>query len=100
MIARAWHGVTDATKSDQYLEYLTGIPDVGSCGCPDVTVVEGQSSGLVVWGLSSHARRTASGCGCSSSRGMRIIGEVALRATIARELEPQSLPTLPQDIEH
>lgn len=29
MIARAWHGVTDATKSDQYLEYLnaTGIPD-------------------------------------------------------------------------
>ena len=29
MIARAWHGVTDATKSDQYLEYLkmTGIPE-------------------------------------------------------------------------
>jgi hypothetical protein len=45
VIARAWHGVTDATKSDQYLEYLTGIPDVGLCGCPDVTVVEGQSSG-------------------------------------------------------
>jgi heme-degrading monooxygenase HmoA len=29
VIARAWHGVTDATKSDQYLEYLnmTGIPE-------------------------------------------------------------------------
>jgi heme-degrading monooxygenase HmoA len=29
MIARAWHGVTHAAKSDAYLEYLnrTGIPD-------------------------------------------------------------------------
>lgn len=29
MIARAWHGVTEAAKSDAYLEYLnrTGIPD-------------------------------------------------------------------------
>ncbi len=29
MIARIWHGVTPASKSDAYLEYLeqTGIPD-------------------------------------------------------------------------
>jgi heme-degrading monooxygenase HmoA len=29
VIARVWHGVTDATKSDEYLAYLnrTGIPD-------------------------------------------------------------------------
>jgi heme-degrading monooxygenase HmoA len=29
MIARVWHGVTDAAKSDEYLAYLnrTGIPD-------------------------------------------------------------------------
>jgi heme-degrading monooxygenase HmoA len=29
MIARIWHGITAASKSDEYLEYLnqTGIPD-------------------------------------------------------------------------
>ena len=29
MIARIWHGVTPAAKSDEYLEYLnrTGVPD-------------------------------------------------------------------------
>jgi len=29
MIARTWHGVTAASKSDEYLDYLnkTGIPD-------------------------------------------------------------------------
>lgn len=29
MIARIWHGVTPATKADEYLDYLqaTGIPD-------------------------------------------------------------------------
>jgi heme-degrading monooxygenase HmoA len=29
MIARVWHGATDAAKSDEYLAYLnrTGIPD-------------------------------------------------------------------------
>jgi heme-degrading monooxygenase HmoA len=29
VIARAWHGVTDGKKSDQYLQYLnmTGIPE-------------------------------------------------------------------------
>jgi heme-degrading monooxygenase HmoA len=29
MIARIWHGVTEAAKADEYLEYLTrtGIPD-------------------------------------------------------------------------
>ena len=29
MIARTWHGVTDAAKSDEYLEYLneTGVPE-------------------------------------------------------------------------
>ena len=29
MIARTWHGVTDASKSDEYLEYLneTGVPE-------------------------------------------------------------------------
>lgn len=29
MIARIWHGVTDAAKSDEYLVYLneTGVPD-------------------------------------------------------------------------
>jgi heme-degrading monooxygenase HmoA len=29
MIARIWHGVTEAAKSDEYLDYLgeTGVPD-------------------------------------------------------------------------
>ncbi len=29
MIARTWHGITEATKADEYLEYLnqTGIPE-------------------------------------------------------------------------
>ncbi len=29
MIARTWHGVTEASKADEYLEYLnkTGIPE-------------------------------------------------------------------------
>jgi heme-degrading monooxygenase HmoA len=29
MIARAWHGVTDASKADEYVDYLnkTGIPE-------------------------------------------------------------------------
>ena len=29
VIARLWHGVTDAEKSDEYLDYLneTGVPD-------------------------------------------------------------------------
>ena len=29
MIARTWHGITDASKSDEYLEYLneTGVPE-------------------------------------------------------------------------
>lgn len=29
MIARIWHGVTDASKSEEYLHYLnkTGVPD-------------------------------------------------------------------------
>ena len=38
MIARIWHGTTNADKADEYLEYLnkTGIPDYqetpGNCG--------------------------------------------------------------------
>lgn len=38
MIARIWHGTTEAEKADEYLEYLnkTGIPDYqktpGNCG--------------------------------------------------------------------
>ena len=33
MIARTWHGVTDAAKSDEYLEYLkqTGVPEYEAC---------------------------------------------------------------------
>jgi heme-degrading monooxygenase HmoA len=29
MIARTWHGVTDASKADEYLDYLkkTGVPE-------------------------------------------------------------------------
>jgi heme-degrading monooxygenase HmoA len=29
MIARTWHGVTDASKADEYFDYLkkTGVPD-------------------------------------------------------------------------
>jgi hypothetical protein len=38
--------------------------------------------------------------GCFSSRGMRIIGEVILRATMVGDLEPSSMSILPQDIEH
>ena len=29
MIARTWHGITDASRADEYLEYLkkTGVPE-------------------------------------------------------------------------
>ena len=34
MIARIWHGVTAAARSDEYLEYLnrTGVPDYRATG--------------------------------------------------------------------
>ena len=34
MIVRIWHGVTDAAKSEEYIDYLgaTGVPDYRSTG--------------------------------------------------------------------
>lgn len=55
MIARAWHGVTDAAKSDVYLEYLnrTGIPDYratkGNQGVLVLRKVEGQKAHFLLF---------------------------------------------------
>ena len=50
MIARVWHGTTDANKADEYVEYLnkTGIPDYkatkGNGGAYILRKIEGETA--------------------------------------------------------
>lgn len=57
MIARIWHGVTAADKSDEYLEYLnkTGVPDYqateGNQGVYVLRRVEGDEAHFLLLSL-------------------------------------------------
>lgn len=54
MIARMWHGATDAAKADDYLDYLNRT------GVPDLQATEGNQGGLC-----SEANRGRSGSFCT-----------------------------------
>jgi heme-degrading monooxygenase HmoA len=69
VIARVWHGVTDAAKSDAYLAYLnqTGIPDYqateGNQGVLVLRKLEGTKAHFLLFSFwqSSEAIRKFSG---------------------------------------
>jgi heme-degrading monooxygenase HmoA len=54
MIARTWHGVTDAAQADEYLDYLntTGIPEYkatqGNLGVYVLRRIEGRKAHFLV----------------------------------------------------
>ena len=57
MIARTWHGATEASKSDEYLEYLnrTGVPDLrateGNQGVYVMRRIEGEQAHFLLISL-------------------------------------------------
>ena len=69
MIARVWHGVTAASKSDEYLDYLnkTGVPDYreteGNRGVYVLHRIEGDQAHFLLISLweSSDAIRNFAG---------------------------------------
>lgn len=68
MIARTWHGVTDASKADEYLEYLrkTGVPEYqqteGNWGVYVLRRIDGDQSHfllLTLWESENAIKRFA-----------------------------------------
>ena len=68
MIARIWHGVTAAAKSEEYLDYLnrTGVPDYrateGNRGVYVLSRIEGERAHfltLSLWGSIEEIQRFA-----------------------------------------
>jgi heme-degrading monooxygenase HmoA len=68
MIARTWHGITEATKADEYLEYLnkTGIPEYrmtqGNLGVYVLRRIEGNKAHfllLTLWESEDAIKRFA-----------------------------------------
>jgi heme-degrading monooxygenase HmoA len=57
MIARTWHGVTPASKADEYVEYLnkTGVPDLrdtlGNRGVLVLRRIEGEEAHFLLISL-------------------------------------------------
>ena len=91
MIARVWHGVTAASKSDEYLDYLnkTGVPDYreteGNCGVYVLRRIEGDQTHFLLISLweSSGAIRKFAGPDLEKARYYPEDEEFLL------ELEPQ-----------
>lgn len=68
MIARTWHGITDASKADEYLDYLnkTGIPEYkatqGNLGVYVLRRIEGNKAHfllLTLWESEDAIKRFA-----------------------------------------
>ena len=68
MIARTWHGITEASKADEYLEYLnkTGIPEYrltqGNLGVYVLRRIEGNKAHfllLTLWESEDAIKRFA-----------------------------------------
>ena len=66
MIARSWHGVTPASKSDEYLDYLnkTGVPDYksteGNLGVYVLRKIEGHQAHFLLFRLGNLSIRLQS----------------------------------------
>jgi heme-degrading monooxygenase HmoA len=68
MIARTWHGITEASKADEYLEYLnkTGVPEYratrGNLGVYVLRRIEGNKAHfllLTLWESEEAIKRFA-----------------------------------------